>query len=428
MRVLMVNKFHWRKGGSETYYFSLAEGLMELGHEVHFFSMRDERNESCGDAEFFVTNRDYNGTTSPIKKIGAAASLIYSPEAKRKFQALCEKVRPDVVHLNLVHRQITLSILDAPYLREHRVPVVYTAHDYILVCPNYLMLDGSGKLCDACIEGGPRNCVERRCVKGSFVKSLLAAAEAEFLSLHRSYDKIDCIVAPSQFLASKLVQGGFDSAKIVVMRNFILAERSDSVEMHLSDEVSERPYFLYFGRLSQEKGVDLLIDAFSSVSARLSNWELVIAGDGPALDALKSRVPDSAEARIRFLGHQSGESLSRLVSGASFACVCSRWYENMPYSVLEALAAGVPVIGANLGGIPEIVLDGSTGFLCAPDDVESLGDALMRAARTKDDPAGYEEMRKRCRKLIMDTCNKDAYVKRLVELYQSLKSKRSINE
>ena len=119
MRVLLVNKFHHPKGGSETYHFGVADGLRALGHEVHFFAMQDERNLECTDAGYFASPRDYNGPTSAGQKISAAASMIYSREARRKFQALCEKARPDVVHMNLVHRQITLSILDAPYLREN---------------------------------------------------------------------------------------------------------------------------------------------------------------------------------------------------------------------------------------------------------------------------------------------------------------------
>ena len=153
MKIILVNKFHYLKGGAETYYFGLAEGLKAAGHEVHFFAMEGDNNLPCEDADLFVSAKDYNGPSSLTQKVSAAASLIYSNEAKEKFQALCERVQPDVVHMNLVHRQITLSILDAPYLKEHGVPVLFTAHDYILVCPNYLMLDGRGSVCDACLGG-----------------------------------------------------------------------------------------------------------------------------------------------------------------------------------------------------------------------------------------------------------------------------------
>ena len=178
MKIILVNKFHYLKGGSETYYFGLAEGLKAAGHEVHFFAMEGDNNLPCEDADLFVSAKDYNGPSSLTQKVSAAASLFYSKEAREKFQALCERVQPDVVHMNLVHRQITLSILDAPYLKEHGVPVLFTAHDYILVCPSYLMLDGRGNVCDACLGGKFSNCLKRRCVKGSTAKSAMAFFEA----------------------------------------------------------------------------------------------------------------------------------------------------------------------------------------------------------------------------------------------------------
>lgn len=144
MRVLLVNKFHYLKGGAETYNFALAEGLRSLGHEVAFFSMRHPDNLPCAQERYFVERREYNGGTSPLKKAADGLALVYSREARRRFQELCAEFRPDVVHMSNVHRQITLSILDAPYLREGRVPVVYTAHDYILCCPAYLAYGGAG--------------------------------------------------------------------------------------------------------------------------------------------------------------------------------------------------------------------------------------------------------------------------------------------
>ena len=168
MRILLVNKFHYRKGGAETYYLTVGSELERIGHEVAYFSMRHPDNLPCEWDKYFVTQREYNNVKNPFK-------------AKRNFQALCEEFRPDVVHLNNVHRQITLSILDAPYLREKKTPVFYTAHDYVTVCPGYLMLDGHGRVCDACLEDGHfRHCFERRCVKGSRAKSALAAMEASF--------------------------------------------------------------------------------------------------------------------------------------------------------------------------------------------------------------------------------------------------------
>ena len=167
MRILLVNKYFYRKGGAETYFFALAEGLKALGHEVAFFSMQHPNNEPSYWSKYFVSEKDYVGKISAFKKVKEAATLVYSFEAKRKFEALLEEFQPDIIHINNVHRQLTLSILDAPYLKKHRVPVVYTAHDYILLCPAYTMVDGSGKVCDDCLDCHFFHAVKKTCVKGS---------------------------------------------------------------------------------------------------------------------------------------------------------------------------------------------------------------------------------------------------------------------
>ena len=220
MRILLVNKYFYRKGGAETYFFALAEGLRALGHEVAFFSMQHPNNESSYWSKYFVSEKDYVGDISAFKKVQEASTLIYSFEARRKFEALLEEFKPDVIHMNNVHRQLTLSILDAPYLKKHHVPVVYTAHDYILVCPAYTMVNGHGEVCDACLDKHFMHAVKNVCVKGSRTKSALATMEAEFLKFHHAYSKIDLIIAPSQFMKSKLDEGGFAS-KIVAMQNFL---------------------------------------------------------------------------------------------------------------------------------------------------------------------------------------------------------------
>lgn len=267
MRILLVNKYFYRKGGAETYYFALAEGLKALGHEVAFFSMRHPSNEPSRWSKYFVSEKDYVGKVSAFKQVQEAATLIYSFEAKRKFEALLEEFKPDIIHMNNVHRQLTLSILDAPYLKKHHVPVVYTAHDYILVCPAYTMVNGHGEVCDACLDKHFMHAVKNVCVKGSRTKSALATMEAEFLKFHHAYSKIDLIIAPSQFMKSKLDEGGFAS-KTVVMQNFLtdsqmaMGTRVANTHKFEDAQAGARPYFLFFGRLSKEKGILTLVKAF----------------------------------------------------------------------------------------------------------------------------------------------------------------------
>lgn len=419
MRVLLVNKFHYRKGGSETYYFALAEGLRALGHEVFFFAMEDPQNEPCEQSKYFVSAKDYNGPTSVRQKVGAATSLIYSAEAKRKFETLCEDVRPDVIHMSLVHRQITLSILDAPYVKKNRTPVVWTAHDYIAVCPNYTMLDGQGDVCEDCVKGSSMSCLRKRCVKGSVAKSALAVAEARFLRVTGAYEKIDRIICPSRFLEEKMLDGGFPPDQLVWMPNFLTADVIE--ETRAAPEVDlGAPYLVFFGRLSVEKGVDVLLRAFARARELLpEEIKLAIVGDGPErarLEGLSSEL--GLDGSAEFLGYKSGHELRGLVKGALFSAVPSTWHENMPFSVVESLLAGTPVIGSGLGGIPEMVSDEKTGFTFPAGDAETLAGLLVEAVSIPD--GTYREMQRSAIAFAEERCSQDRYMRELVDLYNDL--------
>lgn len=422
MRILLVNKFHYRKGGAETYYLTVGSELERMGHEVAYFSMRHPDNLPCRWDKYFVTQREYNNVKSPLKAARDGMALIYSPEAKRNFQALCEEFRPDVVHLNNVHRQITLSILDAPYLRENKVPVFYTAHDYVTVCPGYLMLDGDGRVCDACLEDGHyRHCIERRCVKGSRAKSALAAMEASFNRAHKSNQWIDKVIAPSRFMRSKLIEGGWSEGKVVFLQNFAddaILDRAANAGADATDR--ENPYLLFFGRLSVEKGVDTLLRAFDAALPSLpQNMRLVVVGDGPDSADFKALASSlGCASRIEFAGYQTGGALQAYVERASLAIASSRWRENMPYSIVEAFAAGTPVVGTDIGGIPELVDEGKTGFICDPGDVQSMADAISRGTSAILDRSAYSMLQRNCRSYVMENCSREKFMSDLVNLYK----------
>lgn len=444
MRILLVNKYFYRKGGAETYFFALAEGLKALGHDVAFFSMQHPNNEPSYWSKYFVSEKDYVGDISAFKKVQEASTLIYSFEARRKFEALLEEFKPDVIHMNNVHRQLTLSILDAPYLKKHHVPVVYTAHDYILLCPAYTMVNGRGEVCDACLDKHFIHATKNVCVKGSRAKSTLASMEAEFLKLHHSYDKIDLIIAPSEFMKSKLEEGGF-AGKTVAMQNFLtdsqmaMGTRVANTHKFEDAQAGARPYFLFFGRLSKEKGILTLVKAFlqaaglgkdagSEAGAFAGHnevlpdtWDLRIVGDGPEREAIEQLIASAgpqAVSRIHLLGYKNGEDLQREVGNARFSVLSSEWRENMPYSGLESLAAQTPVIGANIGGIPELVVEGETGFAFESGNVSVLTNALIKASHAGEND--YQIMQQACTKYVNERCEQSQYVRQLEDSYRRI--------
>ena len=440
MRILLVNKYFYRKGGAETYFFALAEGLRALGHDVAFFSMQHPNNESSYWSKYFVSEKDYVGDISAFKKVQEASTLIYSFEARRKFETLLEEFKPDVIHMNNVHRQLTLSILDAPYLKKHHVPVVYTAHDYILLCPAYTMVNGRGEVCDTCLDKHFIHATKNVCVKGSRIKSALATMEAEFLKFHHAYSKIDLIIAPSQFMKSKLDEGGF-AGKTVAMQNFLtdsqmaMGARVANTHKFEDAQAGARPYFLFFGRLSKEKGILTLVRAFLQAAGLVGGnadaqsddqsaqvlpvtWDLRIVGDGPERSAIEQLIASAgpqAASRIHLLGYKSGEELQREVGNARFSVLSSEWRENMPYSGLESLAAQTPIIGAKIGGIPELVEESRTGFTFESGNIADLKDGLLKAAAVDEDI--YGTMQRWCIEYVTTRCGQQTYAEQLVERY-----------
>lgn len=348
MKVLLVNKFHYRKGGSETYYFTLAEALKKRGHEVVFFAMQDgENNLPCEQEKYFVSNASVSGGIR--SKLNMVLHLTYSKEAYANMKELLQDERPDLVILNLVHKQITLSILDAIREYDPKLPVFWTMHDLIAVCPSYSMRDGSGNICEKCLQGSFRPCVENRCIKGSLPMSILSKYEADVIRRKKWYDQVDLYICPSEFYRRKLTEGKFTTRPIVTLRNPLPL----GTEYALSE--GDEGYMLYFGRLSPEKGVGTLIEA-----AKLCGCRLVILGTGPMERELKAQA--QGFENIEFKGFQTGKALTDFVKKSRCVVLPSECYENGPYSAMEAMALGKPLIVSNNGGLPELVADGVNGY------------------------------------------------------------------
>ncbi len=404
MKILMVNKFHYLKGGSETYYFSLKSVLQEHGHEVLEFSMKDSLNLPSPYSEYFVENIDYNESKSILEKVRLAAKLIYSFEARNKIEKLILRYKPDIAHLNIFQHQLSPSILGV--FKKYNIPVVYTAHDFKMICPNYKMLLDSGEICQQCRGERYYKCIKNRCVKGSLAGSAVETAEAYFHKLLKSYDIVDMIITPSNFYREIFMDFGIDSSRIVHLPNFI---DEDKIGYHQGYE----SYYSYFGRLSSEKGVKTLIEAAAYVDA-----ELKIIGTGPLEQKLKDNVKDMGmDKKINFLGYKSKTELSDIIGNSRFVVVPSVWYENAPYSILEAMAMGKPVIASNIGGIPELVRDKETGLVFEPLNVMELSDKISQLFSDKGviDTYGINS-----RAYIEKIYNKETYYKKIIGIYEDL--------
>lgn len=362
MKILMVNKFHYIKGGSETYYFALKRKLQDEGHIVIDFSMKDDKNFYSPYSEYFVENVNYENSDGVIEKVKMAGKIIYSFEAKKKFETLVQKEKPDLVHLHIFQHQISPSILDV--IKKYGIPTVYTAHDLKQLCPNYKMMH-HGMICEECKGARYYQCVKNRCVKESFAKSCISVVEGYFHKWRKSYNAISMIITPSLFYKKKFEEFGIQAEKVIYIPNFL-----DKEKPIVNVRGDSKQYYLYFGRLSEEKGLLTLVKA-----AEKTSINLYIVGTGPMKSIVEHYIEEQSLNNVRLFGFKDGQELIDLVGNAKAIIIPSEWYENGPYSAIEALQMGRPVIGANIGGIPELIE--RNGILFESGNAESLKEAIQ---------------------------------------------------
>ncbi len=396
MKILVVNKFLYNKGGSETYIFNLFGYMKKLGHEVEYFGMDDPGNIAGNSAGQAVSPIDFKGNI--LKKALYPFRIIYSVEARRKIEKVIKNFKPDIIHLNNYNYQVTPSILYG--IKKHHIPVIQTLHDPQLVCPYHRLYNyRKGQNCEKCKDGRFISCVSERCIENSILKSVLGAAESYIYRGLKTYDHIDYFISPSNFLKEKLISMNINLSenKLIVLHNFT----GENAALHT---VRKKPYVLYFGRISAEKGIRTLIEA----CGRLPRIRFVFAGSGEIEDEL------AGMDNIEFLGHKTGEELEILIKEALFSIYPSEWYENCPMSVLESQMLGTPVIGADIGGIPELVRDNHDGLLFRPGDPGDLAKKIKYLYEND----GIRELFSRNSLEKAKEFSIANYYKRLVEIYE----------
>lgn len=364
MRILFVNKFMYNRGGAETYFLKLGEFFEKAGHQVAYFGMSDEKNIVGNDEELYTRNMDFH--SSNFERFLYPFRIIYSVEAYKKMEMLIEKFRPDIIHLNNINFQLTPSIIDAAWKK--KVPVVQTVHDSQMICPGHLMFQPhKNEVCQKCIKGSKWNCARYKCIHGSRVKSLLGSIEGIFYDWKKTYDRVDTYICPSRFMESKILTRKRYLGKTRVLHNFI--ELSDKCYGEKED------YVLYFGRISEEKGINMFLE----ITKRFSDIKFKIAGSGPLEQKCRGL------ANVEYLGLLSGENLKSVIAKAKFVIYPSICYENCPLSILEAISLGTPVIASSRGGSCELIENGKDGVLIPePFNQESLTDETAKLLENRE--------------------------------------------
>lgn len=396
MKVLMINKFLYPNGGSETYIFMIGKWLEKNKHEIQYFGMEHGGRCVGNRVNAYTSSMDFHGG-SRLSKLTYPFKTIYSKEARVQIRKVLDNFKPDVCHINNFNYQLTPSIiLEIVKWRKESgkgCRIIFTAHDYQLVCPNHMCNNpNTHQNCEKCLGGHFINCTKGKCIHGSTAKSAIGTLEAIFWNGNGVYKNLDKIICCSNFLKTKMDANPVFASRTVVMHNFI-----DKAEWK---GVIKKNYILYFGRFSKEKGIETLIQA----AKELPEYKFVFAGAGPLekeLDGVQN---------IQNVGFKKGEELEKLIKEAQFSIYPSEWYENCPFSVMESQMYGTPVLGADIGGIPELIKAGNTGELFESGNKEDLKQKIKEmAGKSKEYSAN-------CKNISFDTV--DEYCKKLMKIYR----------
>lgn len=403
MKILLINKFFYQKGGSETVFFTTKKLLEKAGNQVIVFSMKDLRNKPSKFEKYFVENIDFNKKQGLFKSLKKAAHYIYSVEARNKIKKLIKEHKPDIAHLHNISHQITPSILSV--LKKNKIPVVQTLHDYQLICPNYRLFT-QGKICERCQRMKFYNAIRYKCVRNSYLASWLACTELYLQRILKFYlPKVDLFVATSQFLHDKLKQWGIKQPLQVVNNSLAVDDLQPSFE--------PGKFLLCVSRFSQEKGLFTLIKAVKD----LPKVKLKIVGDGPLFNQVKIFIAKNNLENIELVGYQPLSQVYKIMRDCKLLVIPSEWHENYPMVVLEAMALAKPVLASDLGGLIEMIEDNETGWHFQAGNTKALKEKINNLY-WQDDlliKAG-----KKARKQVEKNNSNEKYLQQLLRIYDKL--------
>ncbi len=350
-RILVANKFYYPRGGDCVYAMNLVDLLQSHGHEVAVFAMQHPDTLQTKWNDYFPSEVKLSLGLGLFK---TALRPFGTNEVRRKFNVLLDRFQPDIVHLNNIHTQ--LSPVIAELVHQRGIKVVWTLHDYKLLCPRYDCLRNGKVICEDCFID-KINVLKNNCMKDSLFASYIAYKEALSWNRERLEACTDAFICPSQFMMSEMRKGGFDEQKLHVLCNFLDVGKCDK------NLYGKEDLYCFVGRLSHEKGIKTLIKAANQLL-----YKLIVIGDGP----LKKELESLGKSNVEFVGFKQWDDIKRFVCKAKFCVVPSECYENNPFAIIESQCLGTPVLGAKIGGIPELIKDKQEGMLFESGNVDDL--------------------------------------------------------
>ncbi|GAF70497.1 unnamed protein product, partial [marine sediment metagenome] len=292
-------------------------------------------------------------------------------------------------------------------------PIIVRISDFGYICPEAHLLRNN-KICDLCTKGNFWYSVKYRCVQGSFLLSFVHLLSILLHKQLKILEKIDAFICPSMFTLEKMVQSGFERRKLFYIPTFINSKK-------ISPKFIPGNYILYFGRISHEKGISILLDAFEKLKRRSSKLSIPLYIVGKFYskedERLKKRIYFNGNKHVKILGELEKNEIYQIIRNAAFIVVPSIWYENMPNVILESFSFGKTVVGSRIGSIPELVKHGETGLLFEPADTDDLAEKMKWMI---DHPKECWRMGQNARRLIEKEYNPELHYKRIMEVFKNI--------
>ncbi len=412
MRILLVNYRYFISGGPEKYMFNIKDKLESEGHEVIPFSIHSNKNVETVYSKYFVDPigsrdatyyDDYKKTPRTILQM--LSRSVYSLTVKRAIKKAITETKPDLVYILHFINKLSPSVIKGA--KEMGLPVVLRLSDYFLLCPRFDFLY-QRRICEDCLSHGYRSCIRKRCVKNSLSASVIRVFSMKVHKIMRIYQQLDAVITPSRFLMDKLSANGFEGSRINHIPTF-------TTGMASVEEPKPGSYGLYFGRITEEKGVDTLVRAYEILG---EGYPLVIAGDATTEEGIRLReyVKEHGLNHITFTGFLSGERLEDIIRNARFALIPSIWYDNLPNTALEAFRQHKPVLASNIGSLPELVSPGVNGWLFEAGNAEEAAAVI----RTMEDDTLVRQMGINSYKILEEQFSADKHYQELITLFYSL--------
>lgn len=403
MKILLINKFFYLKGGAERYFFELGELLEKKGHEVIYFSMDHPNNRQSKYSKYFASEVNQENPGLNFKGLKDSLRIFWSFNARKKIKQLIKDKKPEIAHIHNIYGQLSPSILGV--LKKNKIPVVMTVHDYKMICPNYILFT-KGNACTRCKKRKYYNSVFYKCQKNSIIASLLVCLELYFHKLFKLYERnIDLYLCPSKFMKQKFEQFEIKGKKLI-LPYFLNIE-------NYKPNYTNQDYFLFFGRVSKEKGIKVLIEAWKQLD---KNIKLIIAGTGPEENEINNLIKKN-KLNIEMVGAKKGAVLKKLVQNSTAVILPSVWYDNSPLVIYESFALGKPVIGSEMGGIPEMIENNKTGFVFGNRNTKELAKIINKFVKNKN---LSEKIGKQAREFISRDYSADAHYKKIIRIYKNL--------